>query len=259
MHKASRVLTATAVPLWCVCRAGRLSSTAGTSTRLRSTSLISSSSFTPLSSPTTVHQQQFRHMSTRLLRPLPVGAVLPAQTSLWAAVRTQHAGGATASATASAAAEAESAAHATVPSEGQPPQPQPEGGSGVHIDPRRLPSTIPGISQEELAARITAYHTKKAHEASVLSNKALSEEVELMRRSLSPNDFAAYMQSLEKGMAAAAKEQAKLAAMSPVELHQYQQKKKRQAVRYEWYKTFLMIFALVGSTALLFSLFVFFK
>lgn len=252
MHKASRVLTATAVPLGC---AYRYTATT-TTTRLPATSAVASSACRMVSHPASwCAQQHPARCATTALRPLQRCATpLSAHTTFLTAGRNQHAG------SAAAAGSAETTAKAETSSPHQQQQQQSsEGGNGVHVDPRRLPSTIPGISQEELAARITAYHSKKAQEASALSNKALTEEIELMRRSLSPNDFAAYMQSLEKGMAAAAKEQAKLAAMSPVELHHYQQKKRRQAVRYEWYKTFLMIFALVGSTALLFSLFLFFE
>lgn len=195
------------------------------------------------------HQPQVRRFSAYLLS-LSKPAALPS-VAFFTATRRQHTSAAD-PATASASASA-SATTSTV-GDGEPGDK-----GGVHVDPRRLPSTIPGITQEELAARITAYHTKKVQEANELSAKSLTQEVELMRRSLSPNDFEEYMANLEKDMAAAAKEQAKLAAMSPLELHQYQQKKKRQAMRYEWYKTFLMVVALVGSTAFLFSLFVFFE
>ncbi|KPI84383.1 hypothetical protein ABL78_6564 [Leptomonas seymouri] len=189
---------------------------------------------------------QVRNLATRSLP--PPKASFCSYTTLLTATRAQHAS------TPPTAADGQ--AHEPPKMEAAEQRAQRD---GVHIDASRLPSTIPGISQEELAARITAYHTKMAWEASELSSNALAQEVELMRRSLSPDAFEAYMRDLEKGMAAAAKEQAKLAAMSPLELHQYQQKKKRQAVRYEWYKTFMMIFALVGSTALLFSLFLFFE
>ncbi|AIO01712.1 hypothetical protein LPMP_340860 [Leishmania panamensis] len=131
--------------------------------------------------------------------------------------------------------------------------------NGMCIDPRRLPNTIPGITQEELAARITQYHAQQAKLAREISAKALAHDVELMRRSMTPNSFAEYMVRLEKEQQAAVKEEAKMAAMSPVELHQYRQKKRRQAVRYEWYKTFLLLSSLAGSTVFLFSLFIFFK
>ncbi|CAG9582444.1 conserved hypothetical protein [Leishmania major strain Friedlin] len=133
------------------------------------------------------------------------------------------------------------------------------GDDGVRIDPRRLPSTIPGMTQEELAARIVRYHSQQSKLAQEMSEKALAHDVELMRRSLSPSSFAEYMARLEKEQQAAVKEEAKMAAMSPVELHQYRQRKRRQAVRYEWYKTFLVLVAIAGSIAFLFSLFIFFK
>jgi hypothetical protein len=235
MYQTSRVLAASAVALGCAYR-----TSCSTHTRVGSTSAISSSLACTVRL-TPAPWQHVRHvcsgMSPQSHCPSPL------HVALLTAARRQHTD------------TAKPAATAAAPAGGEP-QAQKD---GVHVDPRRLPSTIPGVSQEELAARITAYHTQKAQEASELSSKAVAQEVELMRRSLSPSDFEAYMQSLEKGMAAVAKEQAKLAAMSPVELHQYQQKKKRQAVRYEWYKTFLMIFALLGSTALLFSLFLFFE
>lgn len=115
------------------------------------------------------------------------------------------------------------------------------------------------MSQEELAARITQYHAEQSRQAGEVSAKAVAHEVELMRRSLSPAAFAEFMARVEVEQQAAAREAAKMAAMSPLELHQYQQKKRRQAVRYEWYKTFLMFFALAGSTGFLFFFFVFFE
>ncbi|CBZ30644.1 conserved hypothetical protein [Leishmania mexicana MHOM/GT/2001/U1103] len=133
------------------------------------------------------------------------------------------------------------------------------GDDGIRIDPRRLPSTIPGITQEELAARIVQYHSQQSKLAQEMSSKALAHDVELMRRSLSPSSFAEYMARLEKEQQAALKEEAKMAAMSPVELHQYRQRKRRQAVRYEWYKTLLVLVAIAGSITFLFSLFIFFK
>ncbi|KAG5492510.1 hypothetical protein JKF63_01088 [Porcisia hertigi] len=133
------------------------------------------------------------------------------------------------------------------------------GGDDVRIDPRRLPGTIPGITQEELAARIVKYHSQRSRQVKEMSAKAVAQEVELMRRSLSPNAFAEYMAHLEEKQKAAAAEEARMAAMSTVELHHYQQKKRRQAARYQWYKTFLVISALLGSTVFLFSLFLFFK
>ncbi|AYU82893.1 hypothetical protein LdCL_350014300 [Leishmania donovani] len=133
------------------------------------------------------------------------------------------------------------------------------GDDGVRIDPRCLPSTIPGITREELAARIVQYHSQQSKLAKEMSDKALAHDVELMRRSLSPSSFAEYMARLEKEQQAAVKEEAKMAAMSPLELHQYRQKKRRQAIRYEWYKTFLVLVAIAGSIAFLFSLFIFFK
>ncbi|GET92602.1 hypothetical protein, conserved [Leishmania tarentolae] len=133
------------------------------------------------------------------------------------------------------------------------------GDKGVRIDPRLLPSTIPGITQEELAARIVQHHSQQSKLAQEMSANELAHDVELMRRSLLPSAFAEYMARLEKEQQALAKEEAKMAAMSPVELHQYRQKKRRQAVRYEWYKTFLLLVTMAGSIAFLFSLFVFFK
>ncbi|KAG5466677.1 hypothetical protein LSCM1_00846 [Leishmania martiniquensis] len=133
------------------------------------------------------------------------------------------------------------------------------GDDGVRIDPHRLPSTIPGMTQEELAARIAQYHSQQSKLVREMSAKALAHDVELMRRSLSPSSFAEYMARLEKEQQSAAKEEAKMAAMSPIELHQYRQKKRRQALRYEWYKTFLLLFALTSSSLFLFALLVFFK
>lgn len=224
MHKASRVLAAKDVPLSYACRrcpprCGLLLSSPPPYLRGASAAPLTTSTF-------------------------------PAVAALQTAVRLQHTAAAGASAH-NTTADADAAA-AT-------PQSPAEGNGALHVDPRRLPNTIPGISQEELAARITAYHTKKSQEASAFSSQALAQDVELMRRSLSPNDFEEYMTKVEQDMAAAAKEQAKLAAMSPLELHHYQMKKRRQAVRYEWYKSGMMLFALLGSTALLFSMFVFFK
>ncbi|KAK7194660.1 hypothetical protein NESM_000384900 [Novymonas esmeraldas] len=170
------------------------------------------------------------------------------------AVRCQHATPVSASASL-ASAGAPSSGDGTSSSSGG----SSSAGGDVRVDPRLLPSTIPGITQEELAARIAHYHSEKSKLAGEASAKALAQEIELMRRSLSPNAFVEYMGRLETQQRAAAREDAKMAAMSPVELHQYQQKKRRQAVRYEWYKMFLLLFAIVGSTAFLFSLFLFFE
>ncbi|KPA85969.1 putative mitochondrial hypothetical protein [Leptomonas pyrrhocoris] len=258
MHKVGRVLAATAVPFGCVYHAGHHS-------MRRCTTFSVSSSFAGQRALSTLQQPPLQVRSFTGLLPLS-HANSCTYATLRAATRTQHAHATSTAAEPETGAAASGASTAPTASESAPEAPKPAAAEqqparkdGIQIDPSRLPSTIPGISQEELAARITAYHTKKAQEAKEWSSKALTQEVELMRRSLSPNNFEAYMQDLEKGMAAAAKEQAKLAAMSPVQLHQYQQKKKRQAVRYEWYKTFLMFFALVGSTAFLFSLFLFFE
>lgn len=129
---------------------------------------------------------------------------------------------------------------------------------GMHVDPRLLPNSIPGMSQEELAARITAFHSARSTQERAASAKNIADDIELMRRSLPPKDFAAYLQRIEAEQLVMAKEEAAMASMTPLQLHQYQMKKRRQLVRQEWYKTFLLLAAIIGSTFFLFSLFIFF-
>lgn len=150
------------------------------------------------------------------------------------------------------------------------------------IDPRRLPSTIPGISQEELAARMEAHHSAimstTATAAATASASAassntphptgvsemhhpesmLTREVEVMRRALPPTEFAEYMRQVGRLQRAEARERVKIASMSPTQLYRYQQKKRRRRVWYEWGKTLMLLTACIGTGAVVLSLFAFF-
>ncbi|KAG5467208.1 hypothetical protein CUR178_00849 [Leishmania enriettii] len=243
MHKVSRV--------WAAAAAGPTVGTRPTRQALQqprqsSQRLLCPASPSPSSSP------QFRMTVSQLTTAAAFPCVQRCPYSLVTAVRLQHTtpAGEIAAASTSAAASSEGACSSSDSLGGD---------DGVRIDPHRLPSTIPGITQEELAARIVQYHSQQSKLAREVSAKALARNVELMRRSLSPDSFAEYMARLEKEQQATAREEAKMAAMSPIALHQYRQRKRRQAVRYEWYKTFLMFFTLIGSSVFLFALLLFFK
>ncbi|CAD2214585.1 hypothetical protein ADEAN_000203600 [Angomonas deanei] len=126
------------------------------------------------------------------------------------------------------------------------------------IDLGRLPDTIPGVSREELAAMIERHHKeaeKEARAASAQAAKLLTEEVELMRRSMSPEDFEKYIQRIHQVNDANLKEELKMAAMSPEQLHLYMMKKKREAAREGWKKMVMLVCVFIGTLISLFASF----
>lgn len=127
------------------------------------------------------------------------------------------------------------------------------------VDPSRLPSTIPGVTQEELAAKMEAFRDRHAAMVGDAYQRTVAAETEVMRRSMSPEDFETYVAEIEATHAKAAFEAAKVAAMSPMQLHQYKKHMKRKLLLMEYWNWFLYIAVFIGSIFSIFYLFYFFE
>ncbi len=98
-------------------------------------------------------------------------------------------------------------------------------------DLRGLPSTIPGVSQEELAAKIrsfTARHDEADAQRLVHNREAL---LRLKRETLRPDDFEKFREELEKKEAAGMAEARRQSEMPPFEYQRYLEKKKKKLNR----------------------------
>lgn len=95
------------------------------------------------------------------------------------------------------------------------------------IDASRLPSTIPGVTPEELAAKLQAQMEKAIAQEEADSGKRLAAEVQRMQLSLSPEAFETYLVELNQKLALEEKERAKFAAMTPTQQVLYAQRQRR--------------------------------
>ncbi|KEG09886.1 hypothetical protein DQ04_04491040 [Trypanosoma grayi] len=131
--------------------------------------------------------------------------------------------------------------------------------SKFSIDPRRLPDTIPGVSREELAARLEKYQRELAYKAAQATSRELANEIDTMRRAMPPEQFRKFLHDLDAIEAKNAKEAARINAMSPSQLYRYQQRQHRRQWFRRFAKTLMLCVTFFGAIFFMFFLFFFFQ
>ncbi|CCD15720.1 unnamed protein product [Trypanosoma congolense IL3000] len=129
---------------------------------------------------------------------------------------------------------------------------------GFHVDPRRLPNTIPGIGREELAARLEKQQREFARKYEETRADDLVREIDTMRRAMPPEEFKRFLRGIEEAEAKDAREAAKTSAMSPMQLYRYQQRQRRRLQLQLFAKTVVIFVAIFGCVFFLFFFFFFF-
>ena len=113
-----------------------------------------------------------------------------------------------------------------------------------------MPSTIPGVSREELQERLKQFHEKQSQSMRVDREKKLALQIDEMRRALPPEQFQEFLRGLEDQEHRTKAEEEKISAMSPEELFRYQRRQKRKAALREWWSVACLSGAFFGSLAI---------
>lgn len=126
------------------------------------------------------------------------------------------------------------------------------------VDLSAIPSTIPGVSREELAEKLKAMQNIHQQKLSRQHEINFPRQIDTMRRAMPPAQFREFLESVEKKEAESLAEQEKMANMTPMQLFRYQQKKKRRENIAQWLNVFWLAFMVVSSTSLLLYFLIYF-
>jgi hypothetical protein len=125
------------------------------------------------------------------------------------------------------------------------------------VDLSALPSTIPGVSREELAERLRKMESMQRQQTMSAHRDSIAKQIDTMRRAMPPKQFKEFLRGLEEKEAKSMDEAEKVSHMTPTELYRYQLKKQRNQNILQWINLLALCAAFVLGIYFLFYFLIF--